>query len=122
MIMIVPPPCPTAVQILPDSHLPQHSLAGTVKTQPKSATRCPTCNYCILTGSRKLHDEFVPELDVSVAAGGDGEVGVAGDGGEGDDVAVHEALLVVVRVRQVSQVQLLKLQDLKEGSVSTCVL
>ena len=51
---------------------------------------------------------------MSVAAGGDCEVGVSCDGGEGDDVAVHEALLVVVRVRQVGQVQLLELQDLKE--------
>ena len=59
---------------------------------------------------------------MAVAAGGDGEVGVAGDGGEGDDVAVHEALLVVVRVRQVSQVQLLKLQDLQEGLVSTSLI
>ena len=51
---------------------------------------------------------------MSIAAGGDCEVGVSCDGGEGDDVAVHEALLVVVRVRQVRQVQLLELQDLKE--------
>ena len=60
------------------------------------------------------HHELVPELDVAVAARGDGEVSVAGDGGEGDDVAVHEALLVAVRVRQVRQVQLLELQDLQE--------
>ena len=61
-------------------------------------------------------DDFLslaPELDVPVAAGGDCEVGVSCDGGEGDDVAVHEALLVVVRVRQVGQVQLLEFQDLK---------
>ena len=57
---------------------------------------------------------LAPELDVPVAAGGDGEVGVSCDGGEGDDVAVHEALLIVVRVRQVGKVQLLELKHLKE--------
>ena len=62
----------------------------------------------------KFVGKLAPELDVPVAAGGDREVGVSRDGGEGDDVAVHEALLVVVRVRQVRQVQLLELQDLEE--------
>ena len=60
-----------------------------------------------------------------VAAGGDCEVCVSRDGGEGDDVAVHEALLVVVRVRQVGQVQLLELQDLKEcckDEIKLCTL
>ena len=67
----------------------------------------------LIHGSKDTFQSLVPKLDVAVAARGDGKVGVAGDGGEGDDVAVHEGLLVVVRVRQVRQVQLLELQYLQ---------